>query len=83
MQSPSSSLPPEEGIELARELAANVLHLAFAYGLLEDIHDCAGVCFCRFDPHSFFLSDALEEVVEREEFAAPRRLCRRRCSASP
>ncbi len=63
MQSTYSSLPPEEGFELARELAANVLHHTFAYGPLEDIHDCASVSFCRFDHHSFFLSDALEEVV--------------------
>ena len=62
------------GVELARELPADVLHLAPAYGLFENVHDGTGVGLRRSDLHDLFLSDALEEVVEREDKAAVRRL---------
>src|SRR5215212_5737146 len=76
-QLPALIYPPtlvKEGVELARELTADICHLPLAHGLLKDTHDGANVCRGFIGVHSLTLADLLEKVVQREEHGAIRRL---------
>ena len=64
----------EEDVELARKLPADISHLPLAHGLLQDAHNSADVCRSFVGVHSLTLANLLEEVVQREEHGAVRRL---------
>ena len=51
------------GIELARQLPADVLHLALAYGLLQHAYNSLGVSFSHIGVHPRALTDLREEFV--------------------
>jgi hypothetical protein len=55
----------KEGVELARELPADIGHLSLAHGLLQDAHNSADVCRSFVGVHSLTLANLLEEVVQR------------------
>jgi hypothetical protein len=52
----------EEGIELARELPADVLHLALCNGLFQDAHKGSGVSLSLIHTYPLTLANLLEKI---------------------